>query len=97
VSIADPSSPYEIGRAAPYQPYGLAVQDSFCYVGLGNSGYALYSTARLDSMYQLAAWTTPATKDFIWDSTQLYLMGLSQIAAYDVSVPTAPVRLGVVQ
>ncbi len=97
VSIADPSSPYELGRTIPNQPYGLAVQDTLCYVGLGHSGYSLYDVTRPDSLLHVATWSTPATKDFIWDSTQLYLMGFSQIAAYDVSDPANPVRLGVVQ
>jgi hypothetical protein len=97
ISIADPVSTRLLCQVTPSTPYGLAVSDTAIYVGNGSSGFSLYSAARPDSLRQIATWATPAARDFIWWGNTLYLMGFTEIAAYDVSVREAPVRLGRVQ
>lgn len=97
VSVADPTSPVLLDKVQPPSPYGLAVNDTLVYIGNGASGWSLYSCARPDSLYQVAAWPQPAARDFIWSGTMLYMLGTTQVAAYDVTVPSAPVRLGAIQ
>ena len=92
VSIADPSLPQLLCSATPPTPYGLAVQDSYVYVGNGNQGLSLYQAGESDCVSLVTRWPWKA-RDFIWSGSMLYVLEPAGLSAYDVSDPRHPVLL----
>jgi hypothetical protein len=93
VDIADPAATSVIDEVPAFTPYGLAIRDSLLYVSNGYNGFSLYNTADPKNVRRIKYWDTPATKDFIWMDSTLYIMNFTGITINNVANPENPLLL----
>jgi hypothetical protein len=97
VTIKDPRNPRILDDMSIHPPYGLAASDTLLYVSIGSRGFELYTIHNPRQLRRLESWNIPETKDFIWSGTLLYIMSFNDIRILDVSDPSEPEQLAVIE
>jgi len=97
VDITDPSKPSIVGEKDVATPFGLAVREPYLYVSTGESGYALLDIGNPAAPSAVESWSDWATRDFLWTSNILYVLGVDDVRIFDVTDPKAPVLLSIIE
>lgn len=97
VDISDPANPSIASEKVLATPYGLAVREPYLYVSTGASGYSLFDVRSPAEPSSLAAWSNWPTKDFLWSSNLLFVLGFDDLRIFDVSDPKSPALLSVIE
>ena len=78
-------------------PFGLAVREPYLYVSTGTTGYTLLSIADPKAPALVESWSNWPTRDFLWSSNVLYVLGLDDVRIFDVTDPKTPVLLSIIE
>lgn len=97
VDITDPSNPSIVGEKDLTTPFGLAVRDPYLYVSTGTTGYTLLSIADPKAPALVKSWSGWPTRDFVWASNVLYVLGVDDVRIFDVTDPKVPVLLSIIE
>lgn len=97
VDISDPTHPSVASEKTLATPYGLAVREPYLYVSTGATGYSLLDVGIPAEPSALAAWSDWPTKDFLWSSNLLFVLGFDDLRIYDVSDPKSPILRSVIE
>jgi Uncharacterized conserved protein len=97
IDISDPTKPAVVGEKSLATPFGLAVSEPYLYVSTGANGYALFSVADPKAPAAVGSWAGWPTRDFLWASNVLYVLGEDDVRIFDVTDPTEPVLLATIE